>query len=340
MLNNPALDVAIGLIFIYALFSLLATTITELISAWLNFRGEFLKKGIQRMLDDDSGVSIVDNPAAYHEPSNDHSKKHKKQPRFSRLFFDRAEIKYLGKKRLFRKGNNFPSYIKARTFAKAFLNVLEKAKQTHQDLVGLRESLDEKIPTQEFIRDLIEESNYNIERFKALAERWFNETMERVAGWYKRRVQLVSFIVGLILAFSMNLDTLTIGKKLSTDKEARLAMLEAASVVSEGNPVTTTNDTTFYGRIDELNARIDTILTDVEEAESILQLAPPENFKLMGTGASKASWLYVLGCLLTAIALSVGSPFWFDLLNRLVKVRSSGVQEKAPSQQSKNKPVG
>ena len=38
----------------------------------------------------------------------------------------------------------------------------------------------------------------------------------------------------------------------------------------------------------------------------------------------KKSWLKVLGWLLTAWAISLGAPFWFDLLNRFIQLRSSG----------------
>ena len=33
--------------------------------------------------------------------------------------------------------------------------------------------------------------------------------------------------------------------------------------------------------------------------------------------------LMVFGWLITAIALSLGAPFWFDLLNKFMKLRSS-----------------
>ena len=38
-----------------------------------------------------------------------------------------------------------------------------------------------------------------------------------------------------------------------------------------------------------------------------------------------AAWFWrILGWLLTALALSLGAPFWFDILSQLVNVRSSG----------------
>ena len=39
-----------------------------------------------------------------------------------------------------------------------------------------------------------------------------------------------------------------------------------------------------------------------------------------------------LGWLITAFAVSMGAPFWFDLLNKFVNIRASG---KAPEEEPK-----
>jgi hypothetical protein len=44
-------------------------------------------------------------------------------------------------------------------------------------------------------------------------------------------------------------------------------------------------------------------------------------------------WLtMILGWLITAFAVSLGAPFWFDLLNKFINVRASG---KAPEEEPK-----
>jgi hypothetical protein len=41
--------------------------------------------------------------------------------------------------------------------------------------------------------------------------------------------------------------------------------------------------------------------------------------------ASLPSWLAkILGILFTTIAVSLGAPFWFDVLNKFVNLRSAG----------------
>src|SRR5687768_9246975 len=53
MSNNLALDVVIGLIFIYLLYSLLATVIAEIIATKLGLRARNLKEAVNRMLNDE-----------------------------------------------------------------------------------------------------------------------------------------------------------------------------------------------------------------------------------------------------------------------------------------------
>ena len=52
MFNSTALDVVIGLVFIYLLYSLLASIIQEIIATQLAFRSKVLEKAILRMLED------------------------------------------------------------------------------------------------------------------------------------------------------------------------------------------------------------------------------------------------------------------------------------------------
>ena len=49
----------------------------------------------------------------------------------------------------------------------------------------------------------------------------------------------------------------------------------------------------------------------------------------------------ILGWLITGFAISFGAPFWFDLLNRMMVVRSTvKPDEKSPDESSKDKQSG
>ena len=132
MFNSAAIEVVIGLVFIYILYSLLVTIITELIATIINKRGKILRKGIQRMLDDEPKN---DTKNSYKKKIGDFFKKakdvimRKKAPEentepqpLSVQFFKSAEIKYLSKK------NRIPSYINPSTFSRSVVNLLKKKK--------------------------------------------------------------------------------------------------------------------------------------------------------------------------------------------------------------------
>ena len=44
-------------------------------------------------------------------------------------------------------------------------------------------------------------------------------------------------------------------------------------------------------------------------------------------------WEKVVGLLFTALAISLGAPFWFDMLNRVVSIRAAG---RAPDEKPKS----
>jgi hypothetical protein len=59
-------------------------------------------------------------------------------------------------------------------------------------------------------------------------------------------------------------------------------------------------------------------------------------------GAFWSGWywqfrFHVFGWLLTALAISLGAPFWFDMLNKFIVVRSTvKPKEKSPEEKSKD----
>ncbi|MGQ1786242.1 MULTISPECIES: hypothetical protein [unclassified Saccharicrinis] len=317
MLNNPAIDIAIGLVFIYAVYSLIATTLTELINSWLNLRGKVLRTGIKRMLDDQDNKSDTDEI-------------------LSNIFLERPEFKYLGKKSMFTGKSKLPSYLKPKTFAKTLLNMLDKVYDSQMDLSVVKSKLNPNSPTHQYLIGLIEGAENKTEEFKAGAEEWYSETMERVSGWYKKKAQLTTFIVGLAIAYSMNVNTIEIAKRLGKDEKSRIAMVEAASgyVASYGSLDSIPDK--GLEKVDALTTQIEELLNETKTVDSIIDI------KFPSLDMDSPSWFtYILGCLLTAIALSVGAPFWFDLLNKLIKLRGSGTQEKTETDTSlKNKKKG
>ena len=83
------------------------------------------------------------------------------------------------------------------------------------------------------MQSLLAESRGDVEKFKMLLEKWFEDTMERATGWYKRYTQYILFIIGFLIAVSFNVETITIAKKLAADPKLAAQVANSASVFIE-----------------------------------------------------------------------------------------------------------
>ena len=158
--------------------------------------------------------------------------------------------------------------------------------------------------------------------------------MDRASGWYRRTAQTMALVLGLILAVALNVDTIHVSQRLWSDGPIRSAVLEEVKKLPP--PPTTT---TVVGA--PANAAPPSTTVDLGDQVSSIQ----DNFdqfsalKLpVGWGEGQrpeglASWgVSILGWVLTAIALSLGAPFWFDLLNKITALRGGGTKESTPAQ--------
>ena len=210
--------------------------------------------------------------------------------------------------------NSKPSYIPSRTFALALLDLIAPATadgtRTLADLKTGMATLPE--PLQRTLTTLLEESQHDVERLKTQIEIWFNNGMDRASGWYKRKTQWIQFFLGLSLVILLNIDSVHIGRTLlAVNSPLRASLVESAK--------------SFVAQPGGTNRPI----KDVVEAISTVSLPigwsefpKPDQLPIV-----------LLGWLITAFAVSLGAPFWFDLLNKFVNVRASG---KAPEEQPKS----
>jgi len=179
-------------------------------------------------------------------------------------FYVHPLIKYLGEDNFYSK----PAYISAQNFSKVVIDLLKGFGQVNtNDVQTINNSINNgtifKIPvdisndignpavkaiiqqgngglinaldtvqintdTALFLRSLWLESGADPEKFRSKLEDWFNDTMERCSGWYKRYTRLVLFIVGFVIAVAFNVDTIAINRILSKDDSARDQLVQMA----------------------------------------------------------------------------------------------------------------
>ncbi len=334
MFNSTVLDVVIGLVFIYLLYSLLATIVQEIVASFRSYRARFLEKAIRRMLQDEN----------------------KHNDDLVNLFYHHPLMKYLGESHRHSK----PSYINKETFSKVVVDLLRGDKVNPGDDVktliqssleahrawwsGAEVKLGDE--TVSYLKSLWADAQGDVDKFKVLLENWFNETMDRASGWFKRYTQRVLFIVGFVLAVLFNVNTIEIAHKLEKDPKLREQMVAQAdnfvkahpdldkqlAELKKGSMNVDTADTAALRllkvRRDTLLARAERIVSDdIQKTNSVLGIGVG-SLKFDGYGAFGET---IFGWILTALAISLGAPFWFDLLNKLMKLRSSvtsGSEEK------------
>ena len=337
MTSFPIIDVALGLIFTYLTLSLVITASNELLASVLSRRQKTLLVGIKNLLGDQMRDALYAHPLI-RSLSND---------------------------------GKHPSYIPSRTFALALLDVIEPAiaalpppspHTTDPRVPALQARLepDAKAPAssdpnappllpaalRRQFRVLLAEGQHDVELFKVQLEEWFNNGMERVSGWYKRETQFILFVLAIVLTVSVNADTLKIVTTLWRDPTVRTeTAMQAQAYLNQLNQKPATSGAPDPP--DEVQAATKKLADAMNQLNSTnlplgwdkpcTQDAPCRSGSQMWPGLSGQAWSaalgdHVLGWLMTALAISLGAPFWFDTLNRVMSIRGAG---KSPEEQPK-----
>jgi hypothetical protein len=132
---------------------------------------------------------------------------------------------------------NRPAYIDSRGFAVALYDTLSAnaASGASPDQVIDRIS-DPQLKSA--MAALWATSSKDIDAFKHNVGQWFDASMDRLSGWYKRRTQLVSFLVALVIAVIFNVNALYLSAQVWRHPAA---MADLANLHLQGNVEDTKN---------------------------------------------------------------------------------------------------
>ena len=296
MFDFAALDVALGLIFVYLVLALVCSALNETISSVFSWRAHFLREGVANLLDPDNhgnGQELV--RTLYAHP------------------IVNALIRPVSRKQKAR----YPAYLPARVFASALLDF---------DGAGAKRSVEEAIKAvpsaqaQKALTTLWTDANGEAVVFRRAVESWFDDAMERVSGWYRRRVQLSMWVIAIAVAVVLNVDTIRIADHLWKDKTVR-----AAVVAKTQNPPAGTT----APPITDVAKSVDTLKELKLPIGWTAETRPHGSWDWFLTGLMKA-----IGLLMTAAALTLGAPFWFDMLGKVARIRSAGAQPQKAADQA------
>ncbi|HEY6759917.1 MAG TPA: hypothetical protein VI318_10515 [Baekduia sp.] len=334
----PMLDVAIGLAFLFFLLSVVCSSIGEVIAAIFKLRAKNLETGIRSLLGDPElaadffshwRIAPLSKPKRPRKQEGEKAERPRNGPKvvtgwMSKLRWPFTEI---------RRGG--PSYVDPRTAALVLYDtVFDDVAKTAADARDQPASKDVRPAVKarladlgrsnpqlaDWLHDVVKRADDDVEAARAHLEERFNEVMDRATGWYKRRTQIIMFLVALAVAASINADTFNVADRLARDEPLRarvVAQATAAATTAVPGSTGVPGSTTTPGTPEDVRERL-------KEARAT---ALPLGWGEENIPDHKTVWavlLKVAGLLVTALALLLGAPFWFDVLGKFARVRSTG----------------
>jgi len=315
MFGSLMLDVAIGMALVYLLLSFVATAVREGIESWLKDRSTFLRRGVAELLRDEGLTTDLFN-----------------HPQITAL--------YRGTYEQAKAAKQLPSYIPSRNFALALMDIAVRGRDSNSAIEASAGSAPLSISAirqnvsrignpgvQRVLLSAIDLSGGDFEQAVKAIEAWFDSAMDRVSGWYKHRTQQILIFTGIIVAITANVDTIRIAHKLYVDPGKRQVAVALAGSIA--------NDQSFQSTpppgAPRAGVRADSLASvAIQRLDSLaLPIGWPD-------GEFARDWyMRLLGWLITGFAISLGAPFWFDLLNKMMVVRSTvKPHEKSPEESS------
>src|ERR1700728_2715065 len=326
MFGSSVLDISIGAIFLFLLLSVFATVVNELVFSFLNMRGRELLQGVAILLDDTAKTGLVNkiynNGQVFglFEGTFDPTKKGKLPSYIPSKNFALALLESVADGPFSETLASPPGADVPAGIAQQGLVLTEAFKNNAKDLAAVPAT--EKVGKP--LLAMIAMAGNDATRLQKSVEDWYNSGMDRASGRYKYKTQCMLFCIGLLIAVAMNADTIHIVKQLSQDSTLRASIVAAAESAKE--PQIDLSQTT--------QQRIEAAKDSLADVSNV---GVPLGWH-RGDWNTKQAPNLVLGWLLTAIAISLGAPFWFDILNKIMVVRSTvKPREKSQDEGSKDK---
>lgn len=291
-------------------------------------RSNNLKEGIKNLLNDPDGVLTKDDKL------------------LTERFYEHPLIKRLAKQGWFDKVWNReskPSYIPSRDFALALLDIIAPVDFNAESKVfkDVRDAVT-KLSDSEIKKALlvlIDEASGDLKKVRDNIENWFDDAMDRVSGWYARKAQLITLFLALVVTVLLNADTIMIANSLSQD-----AALRATVIATAGEYIMQTTSAETESNKDP-SKKINEIRSQLQLLQLPIGWSPKDKdandtkksifcYLRAALPSDSPEWFSkIAGLFITTMAVSLGAPFWFDILNKIVNLRSVGKKpqpEKSP----------
>ena len=287
------IQVAIGMIFVWVILAVITSQVQDWIANLFSWRASMLEDTIKHMLGDpDLKEKVYNHPLIKGLHTHDGKRKPGGIPddKFALVLFEEV----------MNSGADVGDV--KDTFDKLKKNVEKlKSMEGSNELKNFAKSLDTLLIG---IEDKAGEAADKIAEAKTRVESWFNNSMERLGGAYKRRMQVVAIVIGITVAAALNVDTGAIVTSLWKDPAIRQAVVTQASQLQESD--LQAGETPNY---EEIAANV----------EKLTALSLPIGWNEKNIPTDGAGWgSKIIGILLSGMAAAQGAPYWFDMMRKLL----------------------
>lgn len=292
MFTSGMIDVVIGVIFVFLVFSLIVSGVNEAITRLFEWRSRHLWRALRELLDGQTLKGSEDARPVLGGTDDSWTGKLYAHPLVSQL-----ERRLRTRSRI--------SRIPTADFSRALIDLVIPADgdPTTVDQVRARvKALPDGTPLKEPMLSILSVTGQNIDDLRQDVGDWFDSRMRALSRVYKSHTRWLLLVIALVVALAFNVDAIGAADQLYRNDALRAAVAQEATSVASSceaaeDPVQCTRD------------KVGTVDTAVR-----LPVGWPDPDGIAG-------WQW-LGWLVAAIALSQGAPFWFDLLRKASSLRS------------------
>ncbi|WP_257385081.1 hypothetical protein [Tahibacter caeni] len=334
------------LVFVFLVFSIVVSGILEWWAQFRGLRGKWLLLGVKRLIDD--------------EAISDRLLQH---PLIGGLYRDRAAR---GKPPSYVEPPNFSLALAAVVLRRAAATSGGASTTlTFQGLVDATQALArQNSPLADSLLPILDRANGELAAALKGLEDWFGAGMKRVSGWYKAAAQRRLFVVGLLAAALFNVDAIAIfraldgapeltsriaGQVADSVRDKRLGPVDGAAI-AEGTLTPQQAQELARWALSLGAGQIPLGYACIAAANVVGSVKPEGNATPDGNVLKDAAracgdefarrakqwtlsdWLVkLLGWAVTALAGTLGAPYWFGLLAKVVGLRGSGTRPAEPA---------
>ena len=314
MFDSPILDTAISLVFIYFLLSTLVTSVTELVNYLTRSRGKMLEFALQEVLNDRFNHNYAE--LLYTHPQLDLLKQkqsslpdHLGAPQFTTGVMDLIGMQA-----------DRVTFVQDEASGIIREHVLRNpdALQRFKDGLTKMNYSDLKVLLQSFV-DQSGGDTATLDGLRTRMENWYNAYMEEVGAWFRRKVRRFIILASVMVTVALNVDSIRLVRDLYRDDALREPLIAAAiAQVEKGTPGAPAGDAA------EQMKHIKRQLKEIESFQLPLGWQVDKATGRIKAGNqfnSKRILATLLGYAFTVVALTMGAPFWFQAMQRLLALR-------------------